>query len=35
MRTRIFGGRQGEGDEEGLCDKMMAFFGGLDFFDEG
>ena len=30
-RMRIFGGSSGEGDEEGLCDKMMAFFGGLDF----
>lgn len=31
-RMRIFGGSSGdEADEEGLCDKMMEFFGGLDF----
>lgn len=31
-RMRIFGGSSGEEtDEEGLCGKMMEFFGGLDF----
>lgn len=31
-RLRIFGGSFGEeADDEGLCGKMMEFFGGLDF----
>lgn len=29
-QIRIFGGEE-EGDEDGLCDKMMEYFGGLDF----
>lgn len=29
-KIRVFGGEHG-GDEDGLCDKMMEFFGGLDF----
>lgn len=29
-QMRVFGGEE-EGDEDGLCDKMMEFFGGLDF----
>lgn len=29
-QLRIFGGEE-EGDEDGLCDKMMEYFGGLDF----
>ena len=30
-QIRVFGGGEDEGDEDGLCDKMMEFFGGLDF----
>lgn len=29
-QIRIFGGEE-EGDDDGLCDKMMEYFGGLDF----
>ena len=29
-QIRIFGGEE-EDDEDGLCDKMMEYFGGLDF----
>jgi hypothetical protein len=29
-QMRVFGGEE-EGDEDGLCDRMMEFFGGLDF----
>jgi hypothetical protein len=33
-RNRIFGEFEGEGeDEEGLCVKMLDYFGGLDFID--
>lgn len=32
-QTRIFGGEGDEGDEDGLCGKMMDFFGGLDFIE--
>lgn len=29
-QMRLFGGDVA-GDEDGLCDKMMEYFGGLDF----
>lgn len=29
-QIRVFGGEE-EGDEDGLCGKMMEFFGGLDY----
>lgn len=32
-QMRIFGGEGNEGDEDGLCGKMMEFFGGLDFIE--
>lgn len=30
-QRRVFGGEEGGEEDEGLCDKMMEFFGGLDF----
>ena len=33
-QQRIFGGENGEGDEDGLCHKMLEYFGSLDFFDD-
>lgn len=30
-QRRIFGGEMEEGDEDGLCSNMMAYFIGLDF----
>ena len=33
-KRRIFGGEiEGDKDEEGLCLKMMEYFGGLDFIE--
>lgn len=30
-RRRLFGGEEEGEEDEGLCDKMMEFFGKLDF----
>ena len=32
-QRRIFGGDPGEGDDEGLCSRMLEYFGGLDFIE--
>ena len=32
-RKRIFGGDSDEGDEEGLCAKMLEYFSGLDYIE--
>ena len=32
-QRRIFGGDDGENDEDGLCERMMEYFGTLDFID--
>lgn len=32
-RKRIFGDDRGGGEDDGLCIKMMEYFGGLDFID--
>ena len=32
-RKRIFGGESDEGDDEGLCAKMMEYFNGLDYIE--
>ncbi|MCJ1232688.1 hypothetical protein MMC14_000641 [Varicellaria rhodocarpa] len=32
-QQRIFGGDDGESDEDGLCQRMMEYFGTLDFID--
>lgn len=33
-QRRIFGGENGEDDEDGLCSSMMEYFSGLDFIME-
>ena len=33
-QRRIFGGENEEGDEFGLCARMLEFFGALDFIEE-
>lgn len=33
-QRRIFGGENGEGDEDGLCYKMLEYFGSLDFIND-
>ncbi|KAL8733145.1 MAG: hypothetical protein Q9166_002337 [cf. Caloplaca sp. 2 TL-2023] len=33
-QRRIFGGENGEEDEEGLCSNMLEYFAGLDFIME-
>ncbi|MCJ1289056.1 hypothetical protein MMC34_000588 [Xylographa carneopallida] len=33
-KRRIFGGEVEGGEDEGLCIKMMEYFGGLDFIEE-
>ncbi|KAL9120630.1 MAG: hypothetical protein Q9187_002814 [Circinaria calcarea] len=33
-QRRIFGGESGEDDEDGLCHKMLEYFGSLDFIDD-
>ena len=30
-QRRIFGGESDEGDEDGLCSRMLEFYGGLDY----
>jgi len=32
-KCRIFGESDGTGEDEGLCLKMLEYFGGLDFID--
>ena len=32
-RNRIFGGNSDEGDDEGLCYKMLEYFTGLDYIE--
>lgn len=32
-KQRMFGEGDGSGEDEGLCVKMLEFFGGLDFID--
>lgn len=32
-KKRMFGGESDEGDEEGLCSRMLEYFGGLDFIE--
>lgn len=32
-RKRIFGGDTDEGDDEGLCHKMLEYFTGLDYIE--
>ena len=32
-QKRIFGGESDEGDDEGLCVKMMEYFSGLDYVE--
>jgi len=36
-KRRIFGesDAEGEGEDDGLCERMMEYFGGLDFIYEG
>lgn len=33
QRKRIFGGESDEGDEDGICSRMMEFFNGLDYIN--
>ena len=33
VRRRFFGEADGTGEDEGLCVKMLEYFGGLDFID--
>lgn len=32
-KRRIFGDDDGSGEDDGLCVKMLEYFGGLDFID--
>ena len=32
-RKRLFGGESEEGDESGLCSKMLEYFEGLDYIE--
>ena len=32
-KRRIFGGNEDEGEDDGLCVKMLEYFGGLDFIE--
>lgn len=36
-KRRIFGedDKEGEGEDDGLCERMMEYFGGLDFIYDG